>query len=507
MKVKDIRQVEEEVRRDIEWTRMLDSEGIKSTVQIFKGSLMHVLEAEHQTRDFFFAWLPQKVKKYLKLLIPFLVMVLILLIPSGSYEIRASLALFACVALLWTLEPISMIVTALLIPILSVLLQLKTEAVFSSFANPIVYLILSGLILGQAFRTTGFDRILAVKVIAFSRGNTRLLLFNMMLVTALLGMWLSNTATVSLMIPMISFIIEKTGRKHYAGMLLLACGFASSIGGLTTILGGNPNAITAAFLLDTGFTFFDWTIVGAPLAIILFLVSYLIFLRIYRLKGELIDISAFEKEAKVLRLTYDQKKLLVIFFPTLFLWIFGSRLSFLPRGFERPEMIGLACCILLFSFNVLKWDDVRKLPWEIFLLVGGGLMLGEILSTTGAASLIAGKIFSVVNAYPKIIILCMVVALAMFLSNFINNSSATIVLVPVLISLSPLLSIDARLLSMAAAMSTAVCALTPVASPAFALVYGTGLVRRDEMMKVGLANALLCGTITVLFIWGFYKIS
>jgi solute carrier family 13 (sodium-dependent dicarboxylate transporter), member 2/3/5 len=483
---------------------------IKKTTDLFGKGFHYVVNLEEKfTHDFIFGYLPDRIRKYIKVIIPFLLLLIILNLPLNvSVEIKKAFALFVCISLLWAMESLSIIVTALLIPVLAVILGLmKNTNPFASFSNPIIYLLLSGLILAQAFRKHELDKFLAVRVLSYSKGKLKRLLFFTMLITAILGMWMSNTATIALLIPVILTIskeVNKKTEKNYTGMLLLGAGFASAIGGMSTILGGNPNAITAAFLSDIHlFTFIDWSRIGFPVSFIMFFTAYFTILKIYKVKDEKIKLAALEKEAKKIKFNHQQTKILLIFFPTILLWLFGDNIgSFLnfPQDFYRTEIIGLTSAILLFVFKILDWDDVRRVPWEIFLLVGGGLTLGHILIQTGAASFIASKLISQISFLPVPAIIFVFVVLAMVLANFVNNSSTTIILVPVLIESASFLDINVNLISMAIAFATAIAPLTPIAMPAFSLIYGTGHVRRKEMITTGFKVASVCGPILAIIL-------
>ncbi|MBD3204353.1 DASS family sodium-coupled anion symporter [Candidatus Woesearchaeota archaeon] len=514
--IKEIDEFEEKVEREAELKKILQyvipEKEFKKTAEFVKDGFDYVIEIEEFFRkDFFFDWLPKKIKKYLKLLIPFVLMFIVLYLPLDiNNEIKKALALFVCISFLWALESISMIVTALFIPVLAVALGLiKDSNPFSSFSNPIIYLLLSGLIIGMAFRKHGIDRYLALKVMAFSKGSIKRLLFFTMLITGLLGMWMSNTATLALMIPVILSIskeINQRTEKDYTAMLLLSAGFGGAILGLSTILGGNPNAITAAFLRNiSDFTFFDWTKIGFPVSIILFMLAYFIFIKMYNVKEEKIDISNLILSAKQQKLSVDQEKVLLIFLPTIFLWIFGGELSSflkLPLDFYRTEVIGLSASILLFAFKLLEWEDVRKVPWEIFLLVGGGLTLGQILIDSGTSLYISEKLFILFQYFPKWTVILIIVFSAVILANFVNNSSTVIILVPILINLSSMLGIEKQVVAIGAVMATAISPLTPIAIPSFSLIYGTGNVSRKEMVKTGFIISIFCGVIlgAILFL-------
>ncbi|MBN2367911.1 anion permease, partial [Candidatus Woesearchaeota archaeon] len=282
-------------------------------------------------------------------------------------------------------------------------------------------------------------------------------------------------------------------------MFMLAVGFASAIGGISTIIGANPNAITAAYLRNVAdYSFSDWARVGFPVAFLMFIIAYFVISRIYNLGEETISIGMLSELCRKKKLTKLQRRLITIFIPTIILWLFGGELtSFLglPIDFYRTEIIGLASCILLFSFRVLQWEDVRRIPWEIFLLVGGGLTLGQILIDSGSAAFLAERLFPVISFFPDFIIIFIIVMISMVLGNFVNNSSATIILVPVIINIAPLLGINYALLAMTVAMATAISPLTPMALPGFSIIYGTGHVTRKEMVRTGLAIALICGPV------------
>lgn len=500
--------VQRDLSREFEFRQLVDKIGIGQT-GIFRTGFRYFDELDYLVRkDFFLGWIPGKIKKYLRLIIPFLAMLLILRAPiSTTPEIRSSLALFACIALMWAMESLSIVVTALMIPVLATFLGLTKNAnPFSSFSNPIIYLMLAGLILAQAFKKHEIDKLVAVRVLAASHGNGKRLLLYTMLATALLGMWMSNTATMALMIPVILSISGeiKPGSKNYAGMLLLASGFSSSIGGLATILGGHPNAITAAILNNLfGFSFTDWLAVGLPVSAMLFIIAYLVFVRLYRLNDDKVDISPIQQEATKTRIRYNQSKVIAIFILTLAMWVFGRKIGTyfsLPTEVYSTEIIGLCAAVLLFAFKLLRWEDVRKIRWEIFLLVGGGLALGQILIQTGSASLLAQKLM-LVSRLPNSAVITLAVVLAILLSNFVNNSSATVILVPVLIEISGQTGISPSLLAMSVAMATAISPLTPIAMPSFSMIYSTGKVSRSEMIKTGLNISFACGLALTAFMY------
>ena len=201
-------------------------------------------------------FLPRWALKSIKIVVPFIFFFLLLYLPLGIDPlIQKALAVFVCVAFLWTLEGLPLTITALLVPVLLVatgVFQVKEALV--PFANPAVYLILGGLILAEAFRKSGLDRRLTISLVSKTKGDLRKVLLYVMLSTAILSMWISNTASVALLIPVVIGIASKiAGEERFkiTSMLLVGMGIAAAVGGMGTIVGSSPNAVSSAFLRST----------------------------------------------------------------------------------------------------------------------------------------------------------------------------------------------------------------------------------------------------------------
>ena len=307
----------------------------KSNLALASG-LDIFLEKEIGVRKQFFGFLnfiPHKIRKYSKILFPLALMFLILKwdLPI-PIDIKKAFALFICIGLLWGLESLPMVVTAIMVPVLIVLLGLgnQTEAL-SSFSNPVIYLLFGGLILAVAFRKNGLDRRFAFKLLSLSGGDSKKILFYFMLSSAVLGMWMSNTATVALLVPIaisISSYIKKEDNKKFISVLILCIGIGSSIGGMSAITGSTPNAITSAFINENNiFSFSQWMQIGVPISVICFMSAYFLLINMFKIKSKNIIENSKEFFKIDEPLTYNQKKTIAIFLPTIIFWIFGKDIA------------------------------------------------------------------------------------------------------------------------------------------------------------------------------------
>jgi sodium-dependent dicarboxylate transporter 2/3/5 len=485
----------------------------------------------------FFGRLGLWTRRTIKLLIPFAVLLIFTFVPMGiDTNIRYMLGIFLCVALMWAFESLPLPITSLLAPALLVLYgifpsvdpmgePLPPPAVqaFAPFADPVVYVILGGLIIAEAFRRNGIDKRLSLYLISKSKGEFKWLLLAIMVGAALLSMWISNTATAALLIPVTIGIAHKVTQEKEEGhrvavVLLLAVAASTIIGGMATIIGSSPNAVASGFLakqegVEWGFA--NWMIIGVPLSMILLFMSWAILLKFYPVGVDKIDLSWVEEERKDLGpISNDEKKVLIIFGGAVAFWIFGEGVASLLRipvpyigGFSAPAVVAALAAVLLFVTRALDWEDAKLIPWGLFLIVGAGLSLGQGMIESGAADwlgdgLISATSFLEVLGDPLYVMMLLLIIsfVAVALSNFMNNTATAAVLVPILISMAgPLGIVDIKIVVLPVAFSMVLSFATPVATPSSTLVYGTGMVRKRELAVTGLLISTPAIIITVLF--------
>lgn len=480
-------------------------------------------------------------KKTIKLSIPFAVLLFFTFVDLGiGMKAQYALGIFIFVALMWTFESLPLPVTALMVPVLLVVYDIFGEVpevlagvtdpasmAFAPFATPVVYLVLGGIIISTAFRKTHLDKRFALFIVAKSKGHFDKLLLAMMLACGTLSMWISNTATVALLIPVaigIAGRAAKTKEKgdQYALTLLLGIGASAAIGGMATIVGTSANAISSQFIAEAvgagNWTFLSWMKMGLPLSMVLLVVSWWILTKMYPVTKEKIDISWVQGELENMgKMDSREKTVLAILGGTIVFWIVGEGIAslilpppFTPGAFANAAIVSVIAAILLFATRTLDWEDARLIPWGIFLIIGAGLALGEGLSAAGFNDWLSGLIMAmggslvatVIGAFLFLLLMAFIVVL---MSNFVNNTATVAFFVPLMISLASNVSLGDEVLikvfSLPVALAAAIAFMTPVAHPPSTLIYGSGMVSKKEMFKSGLVITIPSVLIAVLWLY------
>ncbi|MGL4936607.1 DASS family sodium-coupled anion symporter, partial [Shewanella sp.] len=298
--------------------------------------------------------------------------------------VNTGLAILVFAAILWLTEAIHISITAILIPILTVGFGVfETQEAMSNFANPIIYLFFGGFVLAAALHHQKIDTLIAQKLLLASKGKLShacLMLFG---VTALLSMWISNTATTAMMLPLALGVLQQLDRDKYHStyvFVLLGIAYSANIGGIGTLVGSPPNAIAAA---QAGLSFSDWLKFGIP-TVILMLPLMLIALYTYFKP----DLSAqFDVDIVVQKLTFQGKLTLAIFFATVCCWIFSVPLAKALGGLTQfDSIVALGAVVLLSGLGLVGWKKIESTTdWGVLILFGGGLTLSAVLKTTGTS--------------------------------------------------------------------------------------------------------------------------
>ena len=461
----------------------------------------------------FFARLPRIAQRSIKLLLPVLALLLLTVVPLPIDEpIQYSLAIFVCVSMLWTFGGLPLPVTALLVPVLLTFYGIfPTAEALQPFADPVVYLLMGGLIMAEAFRKHGVDRRLAYGIVSHFGGDVWKVLLSFMLVSAVLSMWISNTATVALLIPVVLGIASRAGeeRKKLSILFLLGIGIGSALGGMATITGSAPNAVASGLLArETEWTFIDWMKIGLPASLILISAAYFMLRRLMPVTTTSLNLSSVRKELEDMgSLTVGEKKTLGIFFPTVVLWIAGADIGAMfgfPPSFMSAAIVALTASVLLFATRTLEWQDARSISWDIFLIIGAGLALGEGLQESGAAAWMAEVLVDLTGSLHIFFIMLIVSAVSIAFSNFMSNTATAAILAPILIGMSDELLIDPKLLVLVCAFSVSISFITPIGTPPFTLIYSTGYVSRRDLARNGLLISvpavLLLATLVYLMV-------
>jgi sodium-dependent dicarboxylate transporter 2/3/5 len=315
-------------------------------------------------------------------LIGILVYFMPLNIPQQAHLV---LAISVTVGALWLTEALPIYVTSLIIPLLLVIFaDFDSTSVFSPFFDPVVVLLMGGFALAYSLQKYGLDEIIANFFIMKIGTSPRRFLLGMMLATAFLSMWMSNSATSAVMIPIVLVVLKDSGLKRfkssYAKAAVLGVAFAATIGGLGTIVGTTPNAMSVKFLADESISisFLDWMYHSIPFTILFLFVSWFLLLLVYRP-----EIKKLHVKKRSIKLNKNQLKTLAVFSLTVFLW--------LTSGLHEISiaLIALVPIFLFYALKMFNRDDFGKFDWDILILVGGGLSLGSAIEASGLNIIIA----------------------------------------------------------------------------------------------------------------------
>jgi len=475
-------------------------------------------EKNYPTKHFFSLLdrIPPKRLTALTIIIPFLFLFGIALAPLDmDANIKYALAILVCVSMLWTFGMIPLAVTALLVPVLLTAFGIftPTEAL-APFADPVVFLLVGGLIIAETFRRNNMDKRLSYFLVKAARGDIKRTLIALMFSAALLSMWISNTATVALLIPVALSVASQAGkdRLKVAGLFLIGISMATAFGSLSTIVGSPTNAITSALLSkEVSWTFLDWMVVGIPVAAACLALVYLVLPLAIRVpKGQLDTKEVGERLKDLGPMKRMEKTVLVIFAVTILLWIFGSQIASvtgLPGGLANAGIIALLAAVAMFFVGAVGWEDAKNIAWDVFLIIGAGLALGEALEATGAAQLLAQGLASFAGGYSIIVTMLVFACMSFILTTFLSNTATAALLVPVAISTSAALEMDPRFLALTVGMVASISLVTPVGTPPVTLAYSTNTFTRAELAKAGLIIGLPAMVLITFMIWAFVSLG
>lgn len=419
-------------------------------------------------------------------------------------KINSAFAILVVAASLWISEAIPLSMTALLIPVMAVLLNIATPAAaFGEFSNPVIYLFMGGFVLAGALSAHSLDILLAHKLMLLAKGNFYKSAILLMLATSLTACWVSNTSTAAMMIPLALGMLAITDSKKStseAKFLLLGIAYAANIGGIVTMIASPPNAIGAAVL---GLSFSEWLTYGVPIFLISFPIMVIV-LTLYFKPNRTILIPTVPLPG---RKSKDRTALIVIFAITVLLWVFEGFLARrlgVPSGFS--SLVAILSILMLFVFKVMSWEQIlASVRWDILLLFGGGLTLGFLVESTGLGSVLIGGVMSLSEQMPLILFLWLIVIGSIIMTEFMSNTASAALILPLLYTLAVESQINPMILVLPATIAASYGFMMPVGTPPNAMVFSTGFVPQKDMMKAGLGLNIIFSIVLTLFFYFWFK--
>ncbi|WP_336038011.1 SLC13 family permease [Halobacterium yunchengense] len=491
--------------------------------------------------------------------------------PAGlSLEGQYAIATMAFAAILWVTGALPLAVTALSIPVLLTGLGVfgSLDDALAPFADHLIFLFVAGFMLANALQKYDIDRRIALWIMARLGSSPRKLILAVMLATAFLSMWVSNTATSAMMTPIaVGVLAQVVGREDLAEAgdgdpttniqiaTLLGTAYGASVGGVGTLIGTPPNAVVAGVLNDQlGYEigFADWLLIGLPIvAVTLPIVWYVLTFRLF--PPEVDDVSDAREEAReYLRQEGDLgargRRVAYIFATTAGLWVLGGlggpvwwlfetvglgadtanvlhttlfggdgRTLFGAHGGYQGllyyVMVGLYAVPALVLADTAEWEDLVDIDWGTILLFGGGLSLASAFASSGATRWVAETVFDGLTGMPIVVVVAAVVLLVIFLTEMTSNTATATIIVPVLVSIGSVLAATLGLaeesaavfLSVSGAIAASFAFALPVATPPNAIVFGSGYLEQRDMMRAGVVLNLLMTAVLTGFIWLLFQ--
>lgn len=457
----------------------------------------------------------------------------------GNPSVTYTLAIAILMAIWWITEAVPLAVTALLPVALFPLFGVADgKSISAMYFNYLIFLFLGGFLMALAMERWDLHRRIAIKVLMFFGISPGRILMGFMVATAFLSMWMSNTATTMLMIPIALSIVYKleeiVGKKElgsYSVGLLLGIAYSASIGGIATLVGTPPNLSFARianilFPAMPEISFANWLIFAIWITGLLFVTAWVLLFLMYRPKTAWkgVNRAEFRKEYQLLGKAKPEEKIIFVLFVAMaLLWVFrsGFHIGFvnIPGWsdlFENPGYINdgtvaIAIAALLFIIpsktskgeRLMNWETANRLPWHIVLLFGGGFALAQGFVDSGL-SLWFGKELSGLAGTHPMILTSVIVTMMSFLTELTSNIASTEMILPILAGMAVSIQVNPLLLMIPATLAASLAFMLPVATPPNAIVFGTGKLQIIDMVKTGflLNLAGIIVTTLVTYFWG-----
>jgi sodium-dependent dicarboxylate transporter 2/3/5 len=434
---------------------------------------------------------------------------------------RATAAVGVLMAVWWMTEAIELAATALLpLALLPLLQAVSIDEAAAPYANPLIFLFLGGFLLALSMQRWGLERRIALIALRLVGTDPRRVVGGVMLITAVFSMWVSNTATAAMMLPVALSLIDEAvpgGRaavtsrepqpgQNFARSLLLGIAISASIGGVGTLIGTPPNLFLASFSRETlgeDISFVAWLAIGIPIMAVFLPIAWILLTRVLFPPdvdaANLAKVIDDEARRSAEPMSRGEWATFIVFSLTVLAWVFRPLLDDLAIGDTRPlegltdAGIAVIAGLVLFIIPtgrrrgeyVMDWATASKIPWGILLLFGGGLSLAAAIEVTGVAEYL-GVQAEALDVLPPLLVVVAIAAGVVFLTELTSNTATAAALIPIFAAVAPGLGLDPLALAVPTALAASLAFMMPVGTPPNAIVFGSGMIRLPDMMRTGL---------------------
>lgn len=438
-------------------------------------------------------------------------------------------------AVWWATEAVPVPVTAFL-PIIGFAplgIAPMKEAV-APYAHPIIFLYLGGFIMALAVERWGLHQRIAIAILLRIGTNARALIGGFMFTAAILSMWMTNTSTTMMLLPIAISIVgvicenikglTKEAQANFKTAMLLGLAYAATIGGMATLIGTPPNALLIGFLQDTYdmiISFSQWMLVGVPLTAIMLPVAWLLLTRfifpVSIVAGKEVTDHFCDLQRNLGPMSVAEKRVAILFCAVILLWM-GRRFLVDATGIDglSDTLIVMAAATLLFVLpsgddkepHLMTWEGVKSLPWGVLILFGGGLSLAAAVSSSGLAAYLGGTL-APLSLFGTITLIIAAVTLVIFLTEMTSNLATTATFLPVMGAIGIEAGIDPLMLCLPVTLAASCAFMLPVATPPNAIVFASGFLKIPQMIRAGFLLNLIGIALVVLvsrwwapYVWG-----
>lgn len=412
---------------------------------------------------------------------------------------QAVLAISVFTGVMWFSEAIPLHATALLSTALLIFAGTTPKDAFSPYFAPTIVLFFGGFVIARALEKHGLDQQIARRFLSRFGNDPAVFLFGLMCVTAFLSLWMANTAATAIMLPITLYVIKKGKmaklKSNYAKALVLAISFASTIGGIGTIVGTPPNGITVADLAEEGVavSFYEWSYLAMPFVVLFIPITWAILLWVFPPEVKKVELEgASEPYSK------EQKLVLAVSLLTIAMWVSVSVHNI------TDATVAVCALVVLYALGLLETGDMSKIDWASLLMFGGGLSLGAAIESTGLGAYLGGLLVGFVMGQATLLLYVSVLAFTVILTLSASNTATAALIVPVVIPLAKALGLGVKQLGVLAGIGTSLDFMLPAGTPPSAISYSTGFISVWDMVKSGLIVTVAGILLLAIMAWLYW---